>query len=368
MHLQPQAGFRLQEATALAPLTTFGIGGPARWFARVETEAELLAACRWSRERQAALFVLGGGSNVLVSDRGFDGLVLQIGLRGIVEQQGPGGKRLFQVAAGEDWDALVTRTVEQGCGGMECLAGIPGLVGGTPVQNVGAYGQEVAQTITELRCFDREAGEFLQIPAADCGFGYRTSRFNTDRDRGRFIVTEVTFALTPGGAPSLEYADVKKLFAERAAAPSLAEVAEAVRAIRRAKGMVVDPVPFETRDPDQRSAGSYFKNPIVPESLYAALAASFAPRPVPSYPAPAGAAGDAQRKLPAAWLLEQAGFPRGFALEGAAVSSRHTLALTNHSGHATADEVLALQRHLQSGVAQRFGVMLEPEPVFVGEP
>ena len=360
--LTPQP-FPLQQNVALAPLTTFGIGGPARWYASVATEAALAAACAWARAQQLPIFVLGGGSNVLVADEGFPGLVLHINLRGVGECDA-NGKRLFTVAAGEDWDALVTRTVEAGCAGMECLAGIPGTVGGTPVQNVGAYGQEVAQTITEVRCFDRLSGEFLDLAAASCGFAYRRSRFNHGPDLGRYIVTAVAYALDPGGAPSLAYPDLRRRFPERSS-PALAEVADAVRAIRRQKGMVVDGGPHAERDPDTRSAGSFFKNPIVPEQVYKGIAASVAPALAPSYPAPA-LHGAPQRKLPAAWLLEQAGFAKGYALGGAALSAKHTLALTNRSGHASAAEILTLRDTLIDGVARRFGVILEPEPVLIG--
>ena len=353
-------GFSLEQDVALAPYTTFGIGGPASWFTSVRTEGELRSACLWATEQDLPVFVLGGGSNVLVADSGFPGLVIHIALLGVREREG-----VFSVAAGEDWDALVTRSVERGCAGMECLAGIPGTVGGTPVQNVGAYGQEVAQTIVSVRCYDRERDEFRTFTQSECGFGYRTSRFNREPDRGRYVVTEVEFALAPGGAPSISYADLQKHFADRQHAPTLGEVAEAVRAIRRAKGMVVEPGPLATRDPDTRSAGSFFKNPVVPLATYEAIAASV--DRAPSYPAPSTRDGGEQRKLPAAWLLEQAGFPKGFALGGAAVSSKHTLALTNRSGRATAAEVVALRDTLARGVEARFGVWLEPEPIVVGD-
>ncbi len=358
----------LQEEIPLAPYTTFGIGGPARWFASITNEGELAAACAWAALKQVPVFILGGGSNVLVADGGFPGLVLHISLLGIAEMDAA-GKRRFTVAAGEDWDAFVSRTVEQDCAGLECLAGIPGTVGGTPVQNVGAYGQEVSQTIAEVRCYDRQAGTFVTFPAAMCGFAYRTSRFNTLPDRGRYIVTQVVFTLEPGGMPSLAYVDLQRHFAHRATLPSLAEVAEAVRSIRRLKGMVLGSAcgnGSPSRDPDTRSAGSFFKNPIVSEAAYQAIAAGMAPVSVPSYPAPPVADGTAQRKLPAAWLLEQAGFNKGFQLGGAAVSSKHTLALTNRSGQASAAEILALRDTLVAGVRERFAVELEPEPVFVG--
>ncbi len=365
-------GFALQEQVPLAPYTTFGIGGPARWFTSVTSEAELAAACAWAAGEQMPVCILGGGSNVLVSDSGFAGFVLHIAMVGIEETEAA-GKRRFAVAAGEDWDALVSRTVERDCAGMECLAGIPGTVGGTPVQNVGAYGQDVAQTIAEVRCYDRQAGAFVTFAANECGFAYRTSRFNTSPDRGRYIVTQVVFALVPGGTPSLAYADLQRYFVQRDTAPSLAETAEAVRSIRRLKGMVLGAASGATsekgspaRDPDTQSAGSFFKNPVVSEAVYQSIVVGMAPVAVPSYPALPAPDGTTQRKLPAAWLLEQAGFHKGFQMGGAAVSSKHTLALTNRSGHASAAEILALRDTLITGVRERFSIQLEPEPVFVG--
>jgi UDP-N-acetylmuramate dehydrogenase len=353
--------FLLQEQVPLAPYTTFGIGGPARWFASVETVQQLAAACAWAREQQHPVFVLGGGSNVLVADAGFAGLVIRIGLRGVVEDAGE-KKRIFRAAAGEDWDDLVSRSVAAGCAGIECLAGIPGTVGGSPVQNIGAYGQEVAQTIVAVHCFDRETAASVTFSSADCGFSYRTSRFNTLPDQGRYIVTEVAFALRPTDAPHLEYADLKRYFAARAEpSPSLAATAEAVRAIRRTKGMVIEGNTLADRDPDTRSAGSFFKNPTVSIETYEAIAAAAAPVPAPSYPAP-----ENRRKLPAAWLMEQAGFHKGFTLGNAALSSRHPLALTNRTGHASAAEILALRDHVIAEVQQRFNILLEPEPIFVG--
>ncbi len=359
-HVSADLGFPLQQQVPLAPWTTFGVGGPARWFAAVADEQQLAAACAWATKEQLPLFLLGGGSNVLVADSGFSGLVVRIELRG-VHEEAAGDRRIFRVAAGESWDELVSRSVEADCAGMECLAGIPGTVGGTPVQNVGAYGQEVAQTIVAVRCYDRETAEFVLFSGEKCGFAYRTSRFNSAAERGRYIVTEVTFALQPGGSPYLAYADLAKHFAGQPA-PTLAETARAVRAIRRAKGMVIDAGPLEARDPDTRSAGSFFKNPIIAAELYRRIVEANAPAPVPSYPAD----GD-RRKLPAAWLMEQAGFRKGFTLGGAALSSKHPLALTNHTGHASAAELLALRDTVVAGVRERFGVSLEPEPVWVGE-
>ena len=350
----------IEQNISLAPYTTFGIGGAARFFVTATTEAGVADACRFAEENTLPLFVLGGGSNILVSDAGWPGLVVHVALRGL-EQQGCE----FHAAAGEDWDALVARTVEADCAGMECLAGIPGSVGGTPVQNVGAYGQEVAQTITKVRCYDRLARAFVVFTNPECRFRYRASRFNTGPEAGRSVVTSVRFTLTPGGSPNLSYPDLQRAFAGRSEAPSLAEVAEQVRRIRRAKGMVVDAqASLDARDPDTRSAGSYFKNPVVLQAFYERIAREHSG--APGYPAPSAPNGEPQRKIPAAWLVEQAGFGKGFALGAAGVSGKHSLALTNRSGSAKAAEVLALQRRLQDGVEARFGIRLQPEPIFVG--
>jgi UDP-N-acetylmuramate dehydrogenase len=340
------------EQIPLAPLTTFGIGGPARWFAEAATEDDVVSAVEFARERALPVFVLGGGSNLLVADSGYAGLVLRIALKGIREIEG-GGIVLFEVAAGEDWDALVTRTVERNCEGMECLAGIPGSVGGTPVQNVGAYGQEVAQTIARARCYDREQDRFVELSNHECGFAYRTSRFNTG-DRNRFIVTSVSFELRTASPAMISYADLKQHFKDFTSPPSLGDVASAVRSIRRDKGMLITP-----GDPDCRSAGSFFKNPVIPREVFYRIAAGAAAS-VPHYPA-----GEGQVKIPAAWLLDQAGFHKGYAKGRAGISSRHTLALINR-GEASASEVLALRDEIIAGVLAKFEIQLEPEPVWLG--
>ena len=352
----------LRENQPLAPFTTLGIGGPARWFAEAESEDEIAEAADWARQRRVPLFVLGGGSNLLVSDAGFDGLVLRITLRGVEAEHGapgPGrmeqpGSRIYRVAAGEDWDGFVNRAVADDCAGVECLAGIPGTVGGTPVQNVGAYGQEVASVIESVRAFDLERREFVEMTAAECNFSYRRSRFNST-DRGRFAVTRVDYRLTPGGAPVLRYPDVERAIEQRGAdggEPSLGEVAAVVRAIRLSKGMLL-----VEGDPDCRSAGSFFKNPVVSEDLFQKIAARGA---APHYPA-----GPGMVKIPAAWLIEQAGFRKGYRRGAAGISSKHTLALVNRGG-ATAEEILALANEICAAVEARFGIRLEMEPVLVG--
>ena len=342
------------ENISLAPFTTFGIGGPARWFAEASSEEEIAEAAEWARRRGVPLFVLGGGSNLLVSDSGFAGLVLHVGLKGI-EHDG----EVFRVGAGEDWGHFVEQAVECRCAGVECLAGIPGTVGGTPVQNVGAYGQEVASVIERVRVFDLETQEFTEFQNAECGFAYRRSRFNT-ADRGRFIVTRVDYRLRPGGAPTLRYAELQRAMEANhpGGEPSLKEVAEAVRQIRRSKGMLI-----VEGDPDCRSAGSFFKNPVVSEEHFQKIAARSA-KP-PRFPAGPGAENAGRVKIPAAWLIEQAGFAKGFTMGNAGISTRHTLALINCGG-ATASEILALAEKIQAAVEARFGIRLELEPVLVG--
>lgn len=342
----------MEENKPLAPFTTFGIGGPARWYVHATTEDAVVEASEWARSHGIPLFILGGGSNVLISDAGFQGLVLHVALRGIEEQDLGDSSVLFRVEAGEDWDGFVQRAVEENCSGIECLAGIPGTVGGTPVQNVGAYGQEVAQVIGRVRAFDTRERRMVEFSAAECGFSYRKSRFNST-DRGRFVVTRVCFQLTRGGAISLRYADLLHEFGPQAR-PILPEVAAAVRRIRKGKGMLL-----VEGDADCRSAGSFFKNPIVDEDLADRIAFLTGKEP-PRY-----AAGEGKVKLSAAWLIEQAGFKKGQAEGRAGISSRHSLALINRGG-ANASEILHLAARIHSSVEKKFGVELQPEPVLVG--
>jgi UDP-N-acetylmuramate dehydrogenase len=342
---------KISENISLAAFTTFGIGGPARWFVEATNEEEVAEASDWAHRRGAPLLVLGGGSNLLVADEGFAGLVLHVGLKGI-ERDGD----LFRVAAGEDWDGFVGWAARLEFAGIECMAGIPGTVGGTPVQNVGAYGQEVASVIERVRAFDLGARAFVEFSNAECGFAYRRSRFNTT-DRGRYIVTRVDYRLRQNGAPQISYQDLKAHFAGSEKAPTLADVAAAVRSIRRSKGMLL-----VDGDPDCRSAGSFFKNPAVTEEVAERVrkVAASAGVQVRVFPADDGLV-----KIPAAWLIEQAGFAKGYAMGAAGISSRHTLALVN-KGNATAAEILALAEKIRAAVEARFGIRLEVEPMMVG--
>jgi UDP-N-acetylmuramate dehydrogenase len=346
---------RFEENKPLAPLTTLGVGGPARWFVAANTEADIEEAAAWARQRGIALFVLGGGSNLLVADAGFDGLVMNIGLKGIRVLNSGSPERVYEVAAGEDWDEFVQCTVEDRCAGLECLAGIPGTVGGTPVQNVGAYGQEVATTIERVRAFNLHEHAFVEFTAAQCAFAYRRSRFNTS-ERGRFVIARVDYRLTLDGHPTLKYADLQRAFPTDSN-PSLKRVAEAVRRIRQSKGMLL-----VEGDEDCRSAGSFFKNPIVTEDQ-AVRVASIAGSEPPRFPADPDYPG--MIKLSAAWLIEESGFTKGYTLGRAGISTKHTLALINRGG-ATAAEILALADMIRSEVARRFGIHLQQEPLMLG--
>ncbi len=348
----------IQENIPLAPLTTFQVGGPARYFVSAGNESEVKEAVAHAAERRLPLFVLGGGSNLVVSDAGFPGLVLKIALPGL-DFESERGDTIFHAGAGESWDQLVALTVAKNCAGLECLSGIPGTVGGTPVQNVGAYGQEVSQTVARVRVLEIATGKILELDNAACGFAYRTSIFNTTQ-RGRHIVLKVDYRLTPGGPPAIEYADLKNFFnAAGHRAPTLQQVRDAVRTIRRSKAMLL-----VEGDDDCRSAGSFFKNPLVSvaeaDRIQAVAQRSVPDKALPRYPAQ-----DGQVKLAAAWLVEQAGFHRGYSRGPVAISRKHSLAIVNRGG-ATAKDILALKDEVETRVRELWGVRLQPEPVFVG--
>jgi len=345
----------IQENVSLAPLTTLGVGGNARYFVRATSVRDVEAAVFFARGLELPLFVLGGGSNLLISDRGWDGLVLQVGIVGVDERQEQ-SKTLFGVGAGMDWDAFVVHGVARNCAGVECLSGIPGSVGGTPVQNVGAYGQEVSETIVSVLGFDLGGNCVRELKAAECGFSYRASIFNTSQ-RGRYIILRVTYQLSPDSRPILRYADLQKYFAARDGTPTLSEIRDAVCKIRASKGMLLSP-----GDPDSRSAGSFFKNPVLSPTQHGELVSRAAERglQVPSYPALTQ-----QRKVSAAWLVENAGFRKGYVKGNAGISRKHALAIVNRGG-ATAADILALKDEIQARAEQAWGVRLEPEPVFVG--
>jgi UDP-N-acetylmuramate dehydrogenase len=339
-----------KEQVPLAAYTTLGVGGPARWFAEAASEEDIREALEFALQRGLQMFILGGGSNLLVQDAGYPGLVLRIVLRGI-DHDG----EMFHAAAGEDWDGFVAQAVAANFAGVECLSGIPGTIGGTPVQNVGAYGQDVAETVVEVRAMEAATQKLVVLSREECGFGYRRSRFNRE-DSGKFILTRVSYRLRNDGAPTLKYPELQRNLSG-ISSPTLTRVREAVRAIRHSKGMLLVP-----GDPDCRSAGSFFKNPVVDEQTAQNIAVKAGSGGVmmPRFPESAG-----RVKLSAAWLIEQAGFAKGYNQGRAGISSKHTLALVNRGG-ATAADLICLRNYIAAAVELRFGVMLEQEPVLLG--
>lgn len=341
----------ITEAVPLAPLTTLGIGGAARRFAKVESVGQVIEAL--DAAGGDPVLILGGGSNLVVRDGGWPGLAIQLAIPGVrIEDDGDHAR--VSVMAGVVWDDFVAQMVEAKLAGVECLSGIPGLAGATPMQNVGAYGQEVADTIERVRVLDRETGELETFDPAACAFAYRTSVFKGSE---RWIVLEVTFRLRKAdeSAP-IRYAELSRALdvPDGGRAP-LSLVRDTVIRLRRGKGMVVD-----ARDPDSRSAGSFFTNPIISAAQLADVSTRVPPN-MPSWPNP-----DGTTKLSAGWLIERAGFAKGTVRGNAGISSKHALALVNRGG-ATAAELLALASEIQAGVKAKFGVDLVPEPVIVGK-
>ncbi|GAC1537373.1 MAG: UDP-N-acetylmuramate dehydrogenase [Polyangiales bacterium] len=343
----------VREHVPLAPLTTFELGGAARRFVEVADESALVEALAGARARGDEVLVLGGGSNLVVADAGFTGTVVRLALLGSSSSERDRRVHLA-VAAGEPWEPFVARCVEARLAGVECLSGIPGLVGATPIQNVGAYGQEVADTIVSVRTVHRRTGVIAERTAAECRFAYRHSAFKDEAARDE-IVTRVTFALTPDGAPTVRYPELGRALHDRDAAGTLAGVRDVVLALRRGKSMVIDP-----SDPNRRSAGSFFTNPIVDRPDADAVEA----RAVGLGPMPRFAAGD-RVKLSAGWLIERAGFAKGTRRGAVGISSNHALALVHHGG-GTSAALLDLALEIVDGVRARFGVRLRPEPVLVG--
>lgn len=354
--LTNRTNLTIHEGAPLAPLTTLGVGGPARWLLEAGDELALREALAFAAERGAPLYVLGGGSNLLIADRGLDAVVLRPKLLGISVARA-GDRVHVRAAAGVPWDGLVAAAVAEGWAGIECLAGIPGDVGATPIQNVGAYGQEVSETIVEVRALDRATGAAVKLDRERCRFGYRDSAFKRE-ERGRYLITEVTFALTPGGAAAVRYPELRRALGDPAAAPPLAEVREAVLRLRRSKSMVLDPA-----DENGRSAGSFFMNPTLEEAAFAVVRGRIEAAGVlgPGEGIPTFPAGEGRVKVPAAWLIERAGFTKGFVRGRAGISTRHALALVNRGG-AEAREILELAALIRREVRGRFGVALAPEP------
>lgn len=349
----PETAFELTRDEPLSRHCSLELGGTARWFARVRTEAEVLAALEFADTHGHELLALGGGSNCVFADTGHAGLVLQLALSGM--EFTPDGDRVHvRAAAGESWDALVARCCAEELQGLECLSGIPGTVGASPIQNIGAYGQEVAEVITSVRYIDRAQRRAHTISGAECEFAYRQSRFK-GRDAGRCVVTSVTFTLRRNAPPTLRYPALRDaLTARNLAAPSLAQVRQTVLDVRRSKSMLLTPT-----DPNRRNCGSFFLNPIVTEAAFEALCARCSAAP-PRFPAHPGWV-----KVPAAWLIEQAGFARGQRRGAVGISTEHTLCLVAHTG-ATSRELVAWARHIRDQVEERLGIELTPEPQLIG--
>ncbi len=342
------------EGVPLAPVCTLGVGGPGRYFVDAKDEGTVMAVLEWSDRRGLPIKILGMGSNLVVADAGVEGVVVRMGLRGLVTRDVDGAVEVT-AAAGEPWDTLVDLAVERGWAGLECLSGIPGLVGATPIQNVGAYGQEVSATVTAVRALDRTSGRVEVLVREACGFGYRDSLFRS-RLPDRYVILAVTYRLVPGGAPTVRYAELRQhLETLGIPRPSLADVRRSVLAIRRAKSMVLDPA-----DENRRSCGSFFLNPVVDAGECERVEAAAGDPAMPRWPE-----ADGRVKLSAAWLIERAGFRRGERQGPVGLSTRHSLAIVAHAG-ARAREVVGFARHLRDGVEARLGIRLRPEPVFWG--
>ncbi len=340
-----------REGVPLAPLTTLRLGGPAARLVTAYDEQEVVDAVLASA--RVPLLVLGGGSNLVVGDEGFDGTVVRVASRGLAAVR-DGEDVLLTAQAGEDWDGLVEHAVEEGLAGLEAMSGIPGLVGATPIQNVGAYGADTAGVVERVRVLDRTSRRVVELSAKQCAFGYRASRFKADVDR--WVVQAVTYRLRPSavGAP-VRYAELARALGvpPEGTAP-LEQVRQAVLALRRGKGMVVD-----ARDPDSRSAGSFFTNPVVDDAELATLVARVGAE-VPGHPD-----GPGRTKLSAAWLIERAGFGKGHGSGPVGLSDKHVLALVHRGGGTTA-QLLEVAREVRDGVHDRLGISLVPEPVLVG--
>jgi UDP-N-acetylmuramate dehydrogenase len=341
---------RTSDATLLAHRTTLRLGGPARRLVEAPTVAELVDEVSGADARGEPVLVLGGGSNVVIADEGFDGTVVPVAVRGVVVAAERQGRVVVTVAAGESWDALVARAVESGWVGVEALSGIPGLVGAVPIQNVGAYGQEVAETVVDVEVWDRTRRELRSLGPAECGFGYRTSRLKAEPDR--FLVLAVTFRLRTGGTSApVRYAELADALGIQVGEPApVDQVRAAVLDLRRRKGMVLDGA-----DRDTWSAGSFFTNPVLDPAAAAGLPAA----------APRWSQPDGRVKTSAGWLIEHAGFGKGYGSQRVALSGKHPLAITNRGGGTTA-ELVGLAREIRAGVWQRYGVWLVNEPVLVG--
>jgi len=377
LHSEPASVSGLRRATTLlADYTTLGLGGPARDFLSADSERSLIDAVRSADQAAEPVLLLGGGSNLVISDEGFPGTVVHVNTRGLTYVDAGDGAIEVTVAAGLDWDDVVAATAAEGLAGLEPLSGIPGRAGATPIQNVGAYGREVAEVITQVRVYDRQEDQVRVIPNESCRFSYRTSLFKSARleslvsrpgdlrtaaGQPRYVVLDVTFRLVRQSlSVPVRYAELAaELGIEMGEQAAVGEVRAAVIKIRSRKGMVLNP-----GDPDTHSAGSFFFNPVITAAEFAAVEVAAAARgiaQVPRYPAAGGLV-----KVPAAWLIERSGFAKGYGAPAPArVSSKHTLALVN-TGEATTADLLTLAREIVSGVQAAYGVTLTPEPTLIG--
>lgn len=331
----------------LAPLTTIQLGGNAKEYISCKTDEDIISALTYAKENALRVHVLGGGSNSIFADAGFDGLVIHIETKGIATQQGDDKTVLLTVQAGEQWDDVVQYAIANNLTGIECLSGIPGSCGGTPFQNVGAYGQEVAQTIAYVDAIDRESLQPVHFSNAECNFGYRTSRFK-EKDCNKYIITSVTFKLTPNGAPNIRYGELSNLVSETS---SLEDIRVAVLSLRKKKSMLVDP-----SDPNSISCGSFFTNPIVSVEKFESMQKNLS-ETIPSYDS------GADKKLSAAWLVEHAGFAKGTTRGNVGISANHSLALINKGG--TTAELLQFAQEIQTAVQQTFDIHLALEPLVI---
>lgn len=362
MNIEAHSSLTIRTNEPLAGKTTFDVGGPAEFYIEAHDEPTVREALHWAKACNATISVLGGGSNLLVADRGVSGLVLRVGIRG-VHHEIVGDRIRVRVGAGESWDSFVEKTVAEGWAGIECLSGIPGDVGAAPIQNIGAYGQEVGEVIETVHVMDRQTGAALDLPRESCAFAYRESIFKTTA-KDRFLVLGVSFLLVPGGAPAIRYAELQRHMKEigKEHGATLPDVRSAVLELRGRKSMLLDP-----RDENVRSAGSFFLNPILDLATWENVRARIeearvlkAGETIPQF-----SAGPGHVKLAAAWLIERAGFSKGMGEGPVGLSTKHTLAIVNRGGASAAD-ILQFARRVRDGVFQKFGVRLVPEPVLFG--
>jgi UDP-N-acetylmuramate dehydrogenase len=350
---------KVQEDVLLAPFTTFKIGGQARYFIEVTDEDEIIGAIKFAAQQDIKIFILGGGSNILIADEGFDGLVVKIASRGILIKDEEFSSVNVTAQAGEDWDDFVKFCVNKNLAGLECLSGIPGLVGGTPIQNVGAYGQEVSETIKEVKVYDRLSRKTFKLSNARCGFEYRKSIFNTTHIN-QYVVLEVSYLLKKNGLPKIVYKDLINYFKDKK--PNLKETRQVVKKIRESKGMLVRQGGY-----DSQSAGSFFKNPIISKDLFLEIKEIVKKNKLikDDELIPFFSVDEERYKIPAAWLIEKSGFHKGFQIGPAGLSTCHTLALTNR-GDAKAKDILLLKEEIQKKIKDLFAIKLVPEPNLIG--